>query len=63
MNILAAVFAVEGLILSDREKRLFEKGNPCGFILFARNVDNPAQVKSLVASLKECVGWDCPISY
>lgn len=61
MNILAAVFAVEGLILSDREKRLFEKANPCGFILFARNVDNPAQVKSLVASLKECVGWDCPI--
>lgn len=61
MNILAAVFAVEGLILSDREKSLFEKSSPCGFILFARNVDNPAQVRALVASLKECVGWDCPI--
>ena len=61
MNLLSAVFAVEGLILSDREKQLFERANPCGFILFARNVDNPTQVKNLVSSLKEVVGWDCPI--
>jgi len=61
MPILSAVFAVEGLTLSDREKYLFARANPCGFILFARNVDTPSQVKSLVQSLKECVGWDCPI--
>ncbi len=61
MNILSAVFAVEGLTLNDREKALFERANPCGFILFARNVDTPSQVIALVQSLKECVGWDCPI--
>ena len=60
-GILAATFALEGLTVSDREKALFERANPCGFILFARNIDNPVQVKELVTSLKEIVGWDCPI--
>ena len=34
---------------------------PWGFILFRRNIDNPAQVTALCAALRESVGWDAPI--
>ncbi|MCK5296897.1 MAG: glycoside hydrolase family 3 protein, partial [Alphaproteobacteria bacterium] len=45
-----------GVVLTDEERRFFAKHNPLGFILFARNVDNPKQVRSLVESLRETVG-------
>lgn len=51
-----------GLTLSDDERRFFETLNPLGFILFARNVDNPDQVRALVRSLRDCVGRaDAPV--
>jgi beta-N-acetylhexosaminidase len=58
----AAVFGCAGLTLSDDEKRFFARVNPLGFILFARNADNPAQVKALVDELRACVGRaDVPV--
>lgn len=60
-NALACIFSLSGTTLSAQEKSLFREANPLGFILFKRNIDNPAQVKALVAELKEIVGRDCPI--
>jgi beta-N-acetylhexosaminidase len=59
---LAAIFGCVGLSLSEAEVRFFKTANPLGFILFARNVSTPDQVRRLVADLRECVGRaDAPI--
>ena len=47
-----AIFGVEGPTLNAKEADLFEGIKPFGFILFARNIDNPHQVKELVSDLK-----------
>jgi len=60
-NVKAAIFSVKGAVLSDDEAALFRESNPLGFILFARNCENPTQLKTLVNSLKETLGRDCPI--
>lgn len=57
----AIILSCEGHELSDAEKRLFASANPLGFILFARNCDNPDQIRKLNHELRDCVGWDCPI--
>lgn len=58
----AAIFGCSGLELSDEERRFYAALNPLGFILFARNVDHPAQVRALVAQLRDCVGrTDAPV--
>lgn len=57
----AVILGLEGLELKSEEKSFFQKEKPLGYILFKRNIDNPAQVKQLVRQLKECAGWDCPI--
>ncbi|MGE5504088.1 MAG: beta-hexosaminidase, partial [Actinomycetota bacterium] len=58
----AAVLGCSGLALTDDEKRLFERANPLGFILFARNIDTPDQVRALVAELRGQVGRpDAPV--
>lgn len=58
----AAIFGCAGLTLSDAERRFFAQVNPLGFILFARNVDNPDQVRALVGQLRDSVGRaDAPV--
>lgn len=57
----AAIFGCAGQALTDQEKRFFAETDPLGFILFSRNIDNPDQVRSLVASLRECVGREAPV--
>ena len=57
----AAILAPAGLQLSDWEKDFFRDANPWGFILFARNVDTPAQLGALTAMLRETVGRDAVI--
>lgn len=58
----AAIFGCAGLALSDEERRFFQAVNPLGFILFARNVDSPDQVRALVNELRACVGRaDAPV--
>ncbi|MBM3617186.1 MAG: beta-N-acetylhexosaminidase [Alphaproteobacteria bacterium] len=51
----AVIYGCEGHRLSDAEKAFFKAENPLGFILFARNCDNPEQVKALVDELKATV--------
>jgi beta-N-acetylhexosaminidase len=55
------VFGCAGAVLSDAERRFFAEADPYGFILFRRNVADPAQARALVAELRAVVGRDAPI--
>ncbi|MGV8986715.1 MAG: glycoside hydrolase family 3 N-terminal domain-containing protein [Cypionkella sp.] len=57
----AAIFGCDGLELGREEAAFFRDFDPFGFIIFARNVDNPAQLARLTADLRACVGRDAPI--
>lgn len=61
MKQMAVIFGLKGTRLTAAEKTFFRDVNPWGFILFARNIETPKQVKALTNSLKECVGRDCMI--
>jgi beta-N-acetylhexosaminidase len=54
----AFISGCAGTALSPAERDLFAAERPCGLILFARNVESPAQVCALVASFKAAVGSD-----
>lgn len=57
----AYIFGCEGPRLSATEKAFFAESDPLGFILFARNVDSPGQLRSLTSELRDCVGRDAMI--
>jgi beta-N-acetylhexosaminidase len=57
----AFILGCQGLILTEAEKCFFKQANPWGFILFGRNVENPAQLTKLCADLRDSVGRDAPI--
>ena len=57
----AFIFGCEGPTLSPSEKAFFRTSNPFGFILFARNVVDPDQLRSLTGDLRDSVGWDAPV--
>ncbi|MBI5163027.1 MAG: beta-N-acetylhexosaminidase [Magnetospirillum sp.] len=58
----AAIFGCAGPALNDEERRFFARVQPLGFILFARNVESPDQVRGLVAALRDSVGRaDAPV--
>jgi beta-N-acetylhexosaminidase len=57
----AVVFGCAGPTLTARERALFRDADPWGFIVFARNVDDPAQLAALTAALRDSVGRDAPI--
>ncbi|WP_343564825.1 beta-N-acetylhexosaminidase [Kiloniella sp. b19] len=52
------VFGFEGTRLNDWEKGFFRDVAPEGYILFARNIETPDQVRALSAELKELDGRD-----
>lgn len=54
----AAIFGLSGPRLEERERAFFRAANPLGFILFARNCIDEAQVRALVQELKDCLGRD-----
>lgn len=59
---LPAIFGLSGPALTDAERALFRAANPAGFILFARNVADKAQLRALTDSLREVSGRaDVPI--
>lgn len=51
-----------GLRLTADEKAFFRDVNPFGFILFARNIDTPDQLRALCNDYREAVGRECPIT-
>jgi beta-N-acetylhexosaminidase len=52
---LAAIFGVSGQILTSEERAFFRDVQPLGFILFARNIADPDQVRRLVNDLRASV--------
>lgn len=58
----AVIFGCQDLTLTDWERDFFRDSNPLGFILFERNCESPAQLRRLVAALRDCVGRrDAPV--
>ncbi|MFG1358162.1 beta-N-acetylhexosaminidase [Xanthobacter pseudotagetidis] len=61
MTVRAFISGCAGTRLSPDERAFFAESAPWGFILFARNVEDPAQVRALVGALREAVGWNAPV--
>lgn len=61
MTARAVIFGCEGTALGTRERAFFREVDPWGFILFARNVDSPDQLRRLTADLRDAVWRDAPV--
>lgn len=61
MPVSAAIYGCAGQRLTDEERRFFADADPWGFILFARNIETPAQVLELTSELRDLTGRDVPI--
>lgn len=57
----AAIFGCDGPVLRAAERDFFHDYNPFGFIIFARNVETPDQLRRLTSDLRAAVGRDAPI--
>ncbi|MDT8855835.1 beta-N-acetylhexosaminidase [Paracoccaceae bacterium Fryx2] len=57
----AAIFGCDGLTLAASERDFHRDADPFGFILFARNIENPDQVRRLTGDLRASVGRDAPV--
>ena len=53
-----AIFGIAGTTLSDAERSFFRSSNPAGYILFARNCENHAQLRALTDDLRALHGRD-----
>lgn len=51
----AVIFGCAGTSLSADERAFFRDADPLGFILFARNIENPDQARRLTEDLRSCV--------
>lgn len=58
----ATILDADGLALTADEAAFFRDADPFGFILFARNIDNPEQVRALCDQMREAVGRAAPIT-
>ena len=58
---MAAVFGCAGPVLLPDERDFFRQADPFGFIVFARNIENPDQIARLTASLRDAVGRNAPV--
>lgn len=57
----AAIFGVSGPALTLAERAFLRDADPFGFILFARNIETPEQVRALTAQLRDAVCRDAPV--
>ncbi|MBI3515583.1 MAG: beta-N-acetylhexosaminidase [Proteobacteria bacterium] len=61
-NPKAVIYGLAGPRVTAEERSFFSATQPLGFILFARNVDDPGQVRDLVGALRAAVGRpDAPV--
>lgn len=58
----ATILDAGGLRLTPDEKAFFRDVRPFGFILFARNIDTPDQVRALCEDFRESAGHDAMIT-
>lgn len=57
----AVIFGCEGLRLGPQERQFLADARPWGAILFARNIETPAQLAALCADWRDVLGCDAPI--
>ena len=57
----AAIFGCAGPVLTAQEADFFRDYDPFGFIIFARNVEHPDQLRRLTADLRASVGRNAPV--
>lgn len=57
----AVIFGCAGPRLLAEERAFYRDADPFGFILFARNVEDPNQLRRLTSDLRDAVGRDAPI--
>ncbi len=57
----ATILGCEGAVLSPDEAAFFREANPWGFILFARNVETPDQLRRLTGDLRAALGRDAVV--
>jgi beta-N-acetylhexosaminidase len=57
----ATIFGCLGPVLDRAEHDFYREADPWGFILFARNVETPEQLRRLTSNLRESVGRDAPV--
>jgi beta-N-acetylhexosaminidase len=51
-----AIFGLSGPLLTDDERAFFREADPAGYVLFARNVENRAQLRALTEDLRTIHG-------
>ena len=57
----ACIFGCEGTALGQGERDFFAETAPWGFILFARNIVTPDQVRRLTGDLRDAVGREARV--
>lgn len=62
MGAAAVILGCEGLAITSSERAFFRVADPWGFILFARNVDAPDQLRRLTQDLRDAVGREALIT-
>src|SRR6185437_5659357 len=61
MTARAFIVGLAGLTPTSDERDFIRDARPWGFILFKRNINTPAQVSALIASLRDEAGWKAPV--
>lgn len=61
LNARAFICGCSGPVLTRDEVRFLKDSAPWGLILFARNVENPDQVRTLIAEFRAAVGREAPV--
>ncbi|TCP61984.1 beta-N-acetylhexosaminidase [Rhodovulum bhavnagarense] len=61
MSAGAFIAGCAGPVLGADERAFFAAADPFGFILFARNIEDPEQLRGLTCALRDAVGRDAPI--
>lgn len=61
MAVRAFITGLAGTTLTSAERAFLREREPWGFIIFARNIENPVQLRRLIASARDAVGRDAPV--
>ena len=55
---LPVIFGLSGACLTADEQSFFRDANPAGYILFARNIEHPEQLRALTDALRNLARRD-----
>src|ERR687887_2789293 len=61
MAVRAFISGLAGTTLTPAERAFLREREPWGFIIFARNIETPAQLSRLIAAARDAVGREAPV--